>query len=85
MTGADQDEADTGTGRVAWSRRQARAADGVLQTYARSLSTRGRPGAAPAPPAASQTEWDRVWLANREPAADVCRRARWARVAFASA
>jgi hypothetical protein len=75
---------DGGTDRdgAAWSARQIHAADGVLATYARGLSTRGRPGTAPPPPAPRQ---DRAAIADRRPAADGRRRARGLRVALGSA
>lgn len=67
---------------AAWSARQVHAADGVLATYARRLSTRGRPGTAHPSPATRQ---DRAWIADRRPAAKRRRRARGVGVALGGA
>jgi len=78
-------EAGVGRARAAWTRRQSRAADGVLQAYARGLSTRPRPGASATPRIVGQTLWDRVWLADRWAEADARRRAAGVRPAFGCA
>jgi hypothetical protein len=84
VTGADPTVA--GTGRDAgWSRRQVRAADGVLQMYARGISARARASAAPLPGTAGPGGWDRMQLGNRRPAADARRRRATARAALGTA